>query len=63
MVKFGDQYETQKIPEWFNEYLDYKLLVKKLEDFDRQEKDQKLLKLPGIYFLSPKLQKLISIEF
>lgn len=63
MVQFGDQYETQKIPEWYNEYLDYQLLMKKMEDFDRLEKEQKCLKMPGFYYFSPKLQKLVNIEF
>jgi hypothetical protein len=28
MVGFGDQYEAQKIPEWYKSYLDYKALHK-----------------------------------
>ena len=63
MVQFGDQYETQKIPEWYNEYLDYLLLAKKMEDFSRLEGEKKCLKLPGLYFFSAKLQKLVNIDF
>ena len=31
MVHFKDQFEHQKIPEWYNHYLDYKILKKMLD--------------------------------
>lgn len=34
-----------------------------MEDFDRLEKEQKCAKLPGFYYFSPKLLKLISVDF
>lgn len=56
MVKFGDQYETQKIPEWYNSYLDYKSLHNRLLEFIELKKAKQCCALPGVYYFSPKLR-------
>ena len=51
MVKFNDVLELQKIPEWYNMYLNYKLLNKMTTNFKDLEKQRQLTKLPGYYIL------------
>jgi SPX domain protein involved in polyphosphate accumulation len=44
-MKFGQQFEFHKIPEWYDEYLDYRMLKALLKrGTDR--------KLRGLYYLS-----------
>lgn len=63
MVKFGDQYETQKITEWYNSYIDYKALHARLSEYLTLKKDNKSCELPGVYYFSPKLQRIICLNF
>ena len=32
-MKFGQQFEYSKIPEWYNKYLDYEGMKQLIEDF------------------------------
>jgi len=32
-MKFSEQFEYHKIPEWYSEYLDYQFFKTKLKDF------------------------------
>jgi SPX domain protein involved in polyphosphate accumulation len=45
-MKFGQQFEFHKIPEWYCMYLNYDKLKKLIEDF---KADESMKKLPGLY--------------
>ena len=60
-MKFGQQFEFHKIPEWYNVYLDYDLLKHMIEDFKSQQKQGELKKLPGFYVYT-KHQAIISLD-
>ena len=51
-MKFGNLFEFHKIPEWYNEYLDYKKFVKYIETHQKKVKNNQLSKLNGIFFLT-----------
>ena len=46
-MKFGEQLEYHKIPEWYTMYLNYESFKHKIESF----KSHKYHKLPGLYVL------------
>ena len=48
-MKFGQQFEFHKIPEWYMNYLDYEKLKKMIEDFKAKRKGGEYMKLPGFY--------------
>lgn len=60
---FPEQYNAQKIPEWFQNYIDYHSLAKRLHDFHTMESERKLQKLPGTYYFSAQLKKLVYLNF
>lgn len=39
-MRFGEQFEFHKIPEWYNIYLDYELLRKIIERFKEDSNEQ-----------------------
>ena len=49
MVRFGESFELQKIPEWYNQYFKYMLLNKMTEGFKEQTNQGQLVKLRGYY--------------
>lgn len=49
MVHFKEQFEHQKIPEWYNYYINYRVLKKILDDNRDQVKRGGLTKLQGLY--------------
>lgn len=63
MVKFGDQYEAQKIPDWYQYYIDYGALMSRLEDFVRLESSNQTFKLPGLYYFSTQLLQPVCMSF
>ena len=63
MVKFDEQYEQQKIPEWYNSYFDYNYLRKKMNEFKKLEKDQQIYKLPGVFYFSLSVLKIVQLRF
>ena len=48
---FPEQYDAQKIPEWYQNYIDYHLLSKKLQDYHHMEGEE-TQRLPGLYYFS-----------
>ena len=62
MVKFADQYETQKIPDWYQYYIDYQELQKRLKEFSRLEQSKQTYKLPGLYYFSAQLLQPVSLS-
>ncbi len=53
-MKFSEQFEYHKIPEWYSEYLDYKFFKEHLKNFRSNVRDGSLTKLKGLYTLSKK---------
>ena len=53
-MKFGNIFETHKIPEWYEAYLNYKLLKKLVKNFKKGVKSGKHRKLNGIYRVNKK---------
>eukprot|EP00347_Sterkiella_histriomuscorum_P002512 403367865 len=53
-MKFGQQFEFHKIPEWYTEYLDYLKLKATCKDFKQKTKHGKVQKLKGLYYLTQK---------
>jgi len=51
-MKFGNLFEFHKIPEWYNEYLDYKKFVRMIESHQQSIKCNELTKLSGIFFIT-----------
>lgn len=48
-MKFGNIFETHKIPDWYEAYLNYKLLKKHVSKFKKGVKSGQFRKLNGIY--------------
>ena len=60
---FPDQYNAQKIPEWYQQYIDYHALIKMINDFHHKEGEGQVKKLPGVYYYSAKLKKMVRLKF
>ena len=61
-MRFGQQFEFHKIPEWYDEYLDYENLKAILKKFQGDVEYKTLIKLPGYYTINNQ-QVLISLDF
>ena len=48
-MKFGQQFEYHKIPEFYNSYLDYEFLKQMIEAFKDSRKNGTYAKLIGFY--------------
>ena len=48
-MKFSEQFEFHKIPEWYNMYLDFEDLLDKVNEFAEKVKEGESAKLPGYY--------------
>jgi SPX domain protein involved in polyphosphate accumulation len=53
-MKFGNIFETHKIPDWYEAYLNYKLLKKHVSKFKKGVKSGQFRKLNGIYRVNQK---------
>ena len=53
-MRFGQQFEYHKIPEWYNKYLDYDMLNEMTEIFKNGVKNKESMKLPGFYIFTQK---------
>jgi SPX domain protein involved in polyphosphate accumulation len=53
-MRFGYIFETHKIPEWYDAYLDYKRLKKLVKKFKTGVKAGNLRKLNGLYRVNKK---------
>jgi len=53
-MKFGEQFEFHKIPEWYNKYLDYEKLKDLIETFQDRTKSGELVKLHGFWVFTQK---------
>jgi len=51
-MKFGVLFEFHKIPEWYNEYFDYKKFTQIISSHKETVKAGNLCKINGIYYLS-----------
>ena len=51
-MKFGVLFEFHKIPEWYNEYLDYKKFTQVITNHKETVKTGSLVKIDGVYFLT-----------
>lgn len=51
-MKFGNLFEFHKIPEWYNEYLDYKKFARFIESHQQMVHSKDLFKLDGVFFLT-----------
>lgn len=60
-MRFGQQFELHKIPEWYMFYLNYEGLKLLIEKFDNEVENGNLMKLPGFY-LFQKSKKLIKVD-
>ena len=61
-MKFGQQFEFHKIPEWYNAYLDYESLKRMIEKVKKKQKKGKLVKLLGYYAFVPGTNVVLSLE-
>ena len=41
MVRFGEQLQTEEVPEWQREYIDYEMLKEHIDDLVRLKEDPK----------------------
>ena len=48
-MRFAENFELQKIPEWYNMYFHYTQLRKTIESFKEKETQEQVVKLPGLY--------------
>lgn len=48
-MRFGQQFEFHKIPEWYLQYLDYEGFKSMIEGFKEEVKKGDMIKLPGFY--------------
>ena len=53
-MKFGELFEFHKIPEWYNEYFDYKKFSTIITNHKETVKTGRLVKINGIYYLTDK---------
>ena len=60
-MKFGLQFEMQKIPEWYDNYIDYGGLKEKITSFKKRAKDKKLVKLHSFYMLTLKSHEIVAL--
>ena len=61
-MKFGHLFEFHKVPEWYNEYMDYNQLRALIDAFKIMCKEGKTRKLKGYYMVNNKGQ-LYCIDF
>ena len=61
-MRFGEQFEFHKIPEWYNQYLNYELFKKKIEQFKESQKKGDFVKLPGYYIYLIGSRKLVCLD-
>ena len=54
MTKFDKQFEFHKIPEWYNQYLDYKQLNLLIKQFKTNIDNNTVMKVPGFYLFTKK---------
>jgi len=62
MVRFGESFELNKIPEWYNQYFKYMLLNKMTESYKDQTKQDQLVKLRGYYVFLQNQKKMVRID-
>lgn len=48
-MRFGDQFELHKIPEWYTQYFNYNMLKKLIEQYKEDTTQGKFIKLPGLF--------------
>ena len=51
-MKFGVLFEFHKIPEWYNEYFDYKKFTQVIANHKETVKSGRLAKINGIYYMT-----------
>ena len=61
MVKFGETYEFHKIPEWYNDYINYQVLKKKIEKFKAERKAGNYMKMKGYYSYLHHSRRIVSL--
>lgn len=61
-MRFGELFEFYKIPEWYNQYLNYEGFKTMIETFKEKQKEGEYMKLPGLYILSMKERRLICVD-
>ena len=61
-MRFGEQFEYHKIPEWYNNYLNYESLKKKIELFKEKQKAGDYMKLPGLYLFLKETGKIATFD-
>ena len=61
-MKFGHLFEFHKIPEWYTEYVQYKDLRKKIDEFKSLVKEGHVRKLKGYWTINKKGQ-IFCIDF
>jgi hypothetical protein len=44
-MKFSEQFEYHKIPEWYSEYLDYKFFKEHLKHFKEKVRGKSMLRI------------------
>ena len=61
-MKFGHLFEYHKIPEWYTEYMHYKELKQRIDNFKNLTKVEKTRKLKGYYMVN-KAGQFYCIDF
>ena len=51
-MRFGEIFELHKIPEWYTEYMDYKALRLRIDEFKNLRKTGDTRKLKGYYMIN-----------
>jgi hypothetical protein len=61
-MKFAAQFEFHKIPEWYDEYLQYKRLKQLLWKYSSRIEQDQAYRLKGVYYLSLNDKKPVRID-
>ena len=61
-MKFGNQFEIHKIPDWYTEYINYNELKRKITEFKTLKKRGEVKQLKGYYMIN-KSGQLYCIDF
>ena len=62
-MRFGEQFEFHKIPEWYTFYFNYNHFKKEIEKFKEDRQAGDYIKLPGLYFFLDQKIKIEMLDF
>ena len=61
-MKFGEQFELHKIPEFYNKYLNYEIFKREIEIYKQYRKEHNQKKLNGYYLILKRTKAIVKID-